>query len=151
MQCPSETSTGNSDPANAGYTDYFYNRDLGDRANLANAARLTSVSLTIMMGDSISGTSGSRTGGCDLSIRADGTTGCGAAALAKLPAYNRHLEGINLAYADGHVKFAKMPQAPLVACGNTAGTACVVAGNIYNSATPFSTSGNNPTFNISLQ
>lgn len=150
-QCPSETATGNADPTNGGYTDYFYNRDMGVRETPTNAARLTNASLTIMMGDSISGDAGSRTGGCNLSITVGGGTGCGGAGRATLPAYNRHLEGTNLAYADGHVKFQKLPQAPIIACGNTAGNNCVASGNVYNHVTPFSTSGNNPTFNVANQ
>jgi hypothetical protein len=44
-----------------------------------------------------------------------------------------------------------MPQAPVVACGNTAGNNCVVASNIYNYTSTFTQSGNNPTFNIANQ
>ena len=154
LQCSSETNGPNTNPANTGYSDYFYNRDLGDTNNLTNAAKLTNVSLTIMMGDSLSGNAANRTGGCNLDHLIGGPTGTGCggvAGRARLPAFSRHLEGTNLAYADGHVKFQKMPQAPIVACGNNAGNNCVVASNVHNAATPFSVSGNNPTFNISIQ
>ena len=157
-QCPSESTAGNADPTNGGYSDYFYNRDMGVTQTTTNAARLTNASLTIMMGDSMSGDAGLRTGGCDLAINTGGGTGggCppGGLGLAKLPAFNRHLEGVNLAYADGHVKFQRMPQppqSPIVACGNTAGNNCVVADRIYNYSSTFTVSGNNPTFNVSNQ
>ncbi len=152
-QCPSESTTGSADPGNSGYSDYFYNRDMGVTTATTNAARLTNVSLTIMMGDSVSGNAGLRTGGCDLSINTVGVTGggCPPNGLAKLPAFNRHLEGVNLAYADGHVKFQRMPQGPAIECGNGVGPRCVVADRIYNYASTFTVSGNNPTFNVSNQ
>lgn len=65
---------------------------------------------------------------------------------ARLPAYNRHLEGTVLTFADGHVKWFKMPQGPVVACGNTAGNNCVQSDKIYHFNVPMSTSGSNPTF-----
>ena len=46
-----------------------------------------------------------------------------------------HLEGLNVSFADGHVKWYK---------GASTQTSAV----IYNGATTFSTSGNNPTFNV---
>lgn len=44
--------------------------------------------------------------------------------------FDRHLEGYNLAYVDGHVKWQKLNKP------------------VHNSATPFSVSQQNPTFNI---
>ena len=149
LQCPSESNGLNSDPTKIGYTDYFYSRAL----SVQSQAALSTVSLTIMAGDSVSGSSGMRTYGCDMSNTPAGGTGgnCLAGNVAKMPAYNRHLEGTNLAYADGHVKFAKLPQTPLVDCGNGLKLNCVAAGNIFNGVATLAQSGSNPTFNISPQ
>jgi prepilin-type processing-associated H-X9-DG protein len=55
--------------------------------------------------------------------------------LAKIPGGVRHLDGANLAFVDGHVKWYK---------GNP--TTDIMT-NVYGAGTPGNVSGNNPTFN----
>ena len=149
LQCPSESTAGNASPSSANYSDYFYNREFGVSTSPLQQSSLLKPTLTILMGDSLAGASTNRTGGCTLDPTLGVTTGtgCGAAGLAQMPAFNRHLEGVNLLFTDGHVKFAKLPQTPAVACYPGDPNRCVVADNIYNHLTGFSTSGNNMTFN----
>ena len=66
--------------------------------------------------------------GCYGVIGDGSATNCGPEALDQTAA-RRHLDGANYLFADGHVKFQKPTQ-------------------IYGNATPFSVSGNAPTFRI---
>ncbi len=158
-QCPSETTPPTEDAGSGAtttsYTDYFYNAQLSwngtnYRTGISQAA-LESSSLTISLGDGNGATSNStarfRT------IGGDPTNGCignttdtqppqpAAAGLAGTlcGGGERHLEGIVLAFTDGHVKWYKS------AGPNT-------SSKIYNSATPFTgtgtVSGGNPTFAV---
>jgi prepilin-type N-terminal cleavage/methylation domain-containing protein/prepilin-type processing-associated H-X9-DG protein len=147
LQCPSESTAPNSSPSSGNYSDYFYNRDFGVTSAPLSLASMLKPSLTILAGDSLSGGSTNRTGGCTLDPITGTGTGCSAAGLARMPAYNRHMEGVNLLFSDGHVKFAKLPQAPTVACYTGDSNRCVNADRIYNHVTGFGTSGNNATFN----
>lgn len=97
FQCPSDTV---SPPPGAtlfdraktiGFTDYWYNGNLGDPLNPTNDAQVAYPSNTVMNGD-----------------------GTGATTMAsyyalKMPggAAGRHLEGANYAFVDGHVKWYK--------------------------------------------
>jgi prepilin-type N-terminal cleavage/methylation domain-containing protein/prepilin-type processing-associated H-X9-DG protein len=144
LQCPSETTAPNSDATTNGYTDYFFNRELGVTTSPTNQAKLVNATLTIMAGDSESGSAGNRAGGCAVS-KSTLTTGCTAAGLAQMPAYGRHLEGATLLFTDGHVKWRKLPQTGAATCGDAT---CTTSGDIYNYLTSFATSGQNPTFNL---
>src|SRR6476661_3378141 len=66
LQCPSESTAGNPSFSSAGYSDYYYNREFGITSAPLNQAALLKPSLTIMAGDSLSGASTNRTGGCVL-------------------------------------------------------------------------------------
>ncbi len=147
MQCPSESTGPTTNPLAVGYSDYFYNRDLGVTGAPTKQSALLKTTLTILAGDSLAGASANRTGGCTLDTTTGTGTACGAAGLARMPAFNRHLEGVNLAFTDGHVKWAKLPQIPTTACYTGDPNRCVNADAVYNHLTPFTTSGNNPTFN----
>ena len=132
-QCPSETSAPDANPANAGYTDYGYNIDLGYQFGGAGLTRgqslsaLTQPALSVQAFDFTSGPSdhwyggGSNTGNAGLAFFPAGVT-------------QRHLETQNYLFCDGHVKAYR---------GQNATTSAVV----YGFAAPGTVSGNNPTFN----
>lgn len=152
FQCPSETNPPyNSTVAfdGAGTTDYWYNSNLGPMSTTWNVPSSTSeaaalnVSHTVLVGDGASKAGRYSTNGC---TSQDTTWNYPAACalspgLAILPdnSAKRHLDGLNIAFMDGHVKWFK---------ANTDSQSPVV----YNGATGFASttpsSGNNPTFNI---
>lgn len=158
FQCPSEPNAaplgengsafaGQADPTinptstePAGYTDYSYNMMLSsDNGGTFNKGRsmaeLTQVSLTVMIVEDATSSASTWEWGCGR------RTACSVfpAGLARtsVATANRHLGGSNLGFADGHVKWLK-----------SAGETSAYFANVYNSMTPQSTSGNNPTFNI---
>ncbi len=151
FQCPSETNApapASTDFGLFGTTDYWYNSTLAPRGGSVSQAALLNVSLTIVAGDG----GGSKRGryasdGCSTSDNswADWTSPCsaGSPGLAVIPdnAAQRHLDGLNLAFTDGHAKWYK---------ANTDSQSA----NVYNSKTGFTSttpsSGANPTFNISI-
>ena len=156
LHCPDDTLNQNSDPLarpdsglakfnNQDYTSYFYNYNLAlltapmnNTVGAADAA-LTHSSLTIMIGDSIGYDAGNiqpfdngfNCYGNIIQQRNTGNVLCGEQAL-HLTSSIRHSGGANYAFADGHAKWAK----------NTV---------LYGAITPFSISGQNPTFNLSKE
>ena len=152
FQCPSEPTSYRDNFANENafftsdgsndQTDYFYNKRIGSRYNGTvnvgiNLAALTNVSVTLLSGDyapSLQSNSllpkvvvGQPNGESCTGIIGDGTSAnCGDEAIDQAAA-NRHLDGANYLFADGHVKFQKSTQ-------------------IYGRGTTFSVSGNSPTF-----
>lgn len=151
FQCPSEPFPANSSPANAGFTDYYLNKNAGDGQQKVAAASYPT--LTILLGDGGSADGGAvlanstaryRTNGCSAagSGIAQGPTGpvCDSSDANKL-AFNlaggglRHLEGTNLAFIDGHVKWFKSSTSQTTA-------------RIWNGMTTFDVSGNDPTFRL---
>ncbi len=145
FQCPSETnSPANVDasvPAtygNAGYTDYWYNSALSGKSQ----AQVDQVSSTVINGDGTNGTAsyvyngtnstGVTTTSVSTTLPVAGTAG--AKATIDTGAFGlRHLDGVNYGFADGHVKWLKS--------ANT-----TTLDKVYNSATPYTTSGQDPTF-----
>ena len=143
FQCPSDSAAPTNDPLTVGYTDYFYNSNLGVGTNTATSvaarpvrlAALEYPALTIANGDFPTGNArrwcrGGNTGGLaglstDIDVPSSGTH-----------ASTRHLDGANYSYADGHVKWTK---------GNTNS----ISPTIYDGSVLFSVSGNNPTFHAS--
>jgi prepilin-type N-terminal cleavage/methylation domain-containing protein/prepilin-type processing-associated H-X9-DG protein len=139
FQCPSETNPPDTSTLNHDqYSDYFYNSML---ANHSQAA-LEETARSIMMGDSGPSSStndpthSSIMDGCNNDDRdTDGnglsaSAGCTSGGFAlidnggRVGAYNpaqRHLEGANYGFADGHVKWLKG------ATGNT--TSAIMNGN----------------------
>jgi prepilin-type N-terminal cleavage/methylation domain-containing protein/prepilin-type processing-associated H-X9-DG protein len=132
FKCPSSSDATNE-------SDYAYNLMLGylgaTPAAPIGLAQLTQPTLTVMAMDMLPGfkrnwSAGDGYGDCS-------GASCVAGAHAKLAdAANRHLDGGNWVFTDGHVKWYK-------ALNNQD------SASVYNSKTPGTTSLNNPTFNLS--
>ncbi len=158
-QCPSDTISPSADPIarvgtpagnTSSYTDYWYNAYLssdppagGSASNCNTSVSLSSVqypTLTIMNGDGEAKngsaayrTNGNSSHGDPTSI---GSPGGGNTGLVYSSAIvNRHLDGTNFLFADGHVKWART-------------NASAPRGAIYHANTPFATSGGAPTFHV---
>lgn len=119
LQCPSDSTASSNDPIVLGYTDYAYNLSLGfDNVTASSrglhSAVLTQPTLTVLLVDE----------GSDAAINsraAHWTAGAGSFATSAtrspgLAAYlgatpQRHLDGMNYAFADGHVKWQKAADA----------------------------------------
>ena len=145
-QCPSEPNPPVTNPASAGYTDYWMNKNAGDGDQ--RLPSLNNPTLTIMFGDSYS--TGGALANSTARFRSNGCNGAGAAGSTRYDpvctggaglATNlggggiTHLEGANYAFADGHVKWFK-------------NSAANTTSKIYNGATTFDVSGSNPTFRL---
>jgi len=116
LQCPSETNGPSSVPTSPGYSDYFMNTATQGISD----ASLNAPSLTVLLGDGVSGNSANRFDGCFNSY-ADQTgssfvgSACSSAqsyvtnliSFTGVTAAGRHLDGANYAFADGHVKWLK--------------------------------------------
>ncbi|RYG69274.1 DUF1559 domain-containing protein [bacterium] len=150
FKCPSYTGTTGDNPNAVGYTTYWMNKALNYGSNASDASgmvqsALLNTSLTILHGDgggaSPNTTARFNVNGCAgagaalaLATACGGTTGL-ATTLGN--GGQQHLEGIGLSFTDGHAKWyksASAQQSPV----------------IYGGGTPFSTSGNNPTFNAQM-
>ena len=131
LQCPSESDPPSDNPATGGvaggpgYSDYYMNTKLLQPAanQTANGgisqAAIAQVSSTIMNGESPSNRARSNTNGCNFSFTQTAAD-CGTepVQLARvsngLPGtaltprtFERHLEGANYSFADGHAKWLK--------------------------------------------
>ena len=153
-QCPSDTKEPNATPTQVGYSDYWYNARLscpsdnsvsGGYNQSVNIASLASASLTLMSGDASTAngndTSAHRTNGAASAGNTGDSTGQpstnGGSGLASSGIItDRHLEGSNFLFADGHVKWYKTV--------NASGG----KGFFYNSPTSFNTSKEAPTFRV---
>jgi len=136
FKCPS-VSTTSPDPTQTGYTSYSYNMMLANTANGTlnsgkSLAVLTQPSLTVMILDDSPSTARSWEWGCTRGTAC--TTATGGPGLARISIAQRHLDGINISFCDGHVKWYKAATDDTMA-------------NVYNSISPKSLSGQNPTFN----
>ena len=127
FQCPSDSApmvnyagvTDTTGHMNNGYTDYAYNRNLGNVVGgpggtpaTINMSQLTYVSNTVAIVE-IPGNAGATSG---VSVCGGDNGGCSSpsAGVARgrydstnTGALQRHLDGSNVAFADGHVKFYK--------------------------------------------
>ena len=142
-QCPSDmnpppTGTTTPRPTQVGYTDYVYNVAVGSQvtpsggANIATGAgaSLSAIDSPVLVMMLMDGKVNGTTATADNGSARMATRGSGAVGLANSGNFdaNRHLDGANLAFVDGHVKWYK---------GQTGGGAYA---SVYSSATPASTS-----------
>ncbi len=145
FQCPSEPNGPGTNPNGDNYTDYWYNVAMarangGAYAGGANPQNMLGVkdsqldypSLTVVTGDFRQEVT-SPLGFSYLTVF--GGTGQGLANDSAI-AWNRHLEGINLGFADGHVKWFK---------GNATGN---VSPKVYKSHHPFQKNASVPGWNV---
>ncbi|RYG63071.1 hypothetical protein EON80_21915, partial [bacterium] len=146
FQCPSnndvqpDRTSATPTPAQPGYTDYAYNTALGSQPG-TNAASGSGVSLSALENSSLTvmflesfvenPPFPSNNGSARNASRGGGSTTAPIASISNLKA-DRHLDGSNLTFADGHVKWTKAV--------NSTGYA-----NFYGTNAPFAVSGNNPT------
>lgn len=165
----SSTDLPNPTVAGTSYTDYWYNAILSwngettapNYSTGVSEAALLSSSLTVMAGDGTPagtnpGSARYRVNGCGSNVSSTasapdfgncGSTPSGATkfvttgGLGGAGSQVRHLDGFNLAFADGHVKWYKGAN-PDATQGNVIGT-----NQVYNSLYGFNTSGQSPTFN----
>ncbi len=149
FQCPSETNSptnvtpGVTGYGGVGYTDYWLNRNVSGKSQSA----MDYASSTVMNGDGTSGTSAYTIDGIESRFDNNASnTGAFTAitsSTTKIPAVCpadatgnfglRHLDGINYAFADGHVKWLKSDSA-------------TVMSKVANSRTDYTVTGSDPTF-----
>lgn len=152
LQCPSDSTVSPTTPDNAGFTDYAMNLTLGYSSDGVqkglNMAALTQPSLTVSICEDLDT---NPTAAAPVS-RAyfwsagevaqtnktkDVTARAASSQLATFRgAAQRHLDGANFAFADGHAKWYKASSATR-------------SSTVYSWNTPLAISGNNPTFNPS--
>jgi prepilin-type N-terminal cleavage/methylation domain-containing protein/prepilin-type processing-associated H-X9-DG protein len=147
FQCPSDPARpGANNPENSGYSDYAYNFWIGGwrtvsltptRQSGLSLSIFTQASLTVLLTDAAPQNATNYTvGGNPESVNAPGElfnpvdTG-----RAYLPGAIRHLDGANMAFADGHAKWYKGDP--------TTG----IMSNVWGAGTPGNVSGSDPTFN----
>jgi len=143
LQCPSESTGAVTGPTVTGYSDYFLNSNLSGK----NEAQINFVSNVIMNGDSVPQTATNGDDGCAGNAATCGDT---VGALATFDggystalggavtgggAANRHLDGAQYSFADGHIKWLKATspggvvsatQSPSVLGGNTPATGSLI-------------------------
>ena len=169
LQCPSdETEQQTADPNKAGYSDYSINRELSNQ-NFATSisspgtpkpeygnggiseAGVERSSLTVMITEGEGKGSGSSAAyhfngsqpGLSSNIYSSELPTVGGllnnGLIGSSNIFNRHLDGTNFAFVDGHVKWYRISDP-----GATTGTRV----RIYRPCTPSSLSGNNPTYAV---
>lgn len=140
LQCPSEKHPPEGSNS-AAYTDYQYNLLLGYHQKTSAMrglplSALTQPALTVMANDAATGYPDSSTPGCAGWPNPTFTCAPGKAAYTNSPIgpCQRHVLAQNFLFTDGHVKACK-------------GQSASQSAEVYNYATPGSTSGHNPTYN----
>jgi len=122
FQCPSESTAPSNQSAAAatrfggGYSDYWINSNAAG----ASDATFDSPTMTVLIGDgegssvaatddtsTIAATQGTSRYRLTGSIPSGGCTASDAGVKANFAGVNRHLDGANVAFADGHVKWEK--------------------------------------------
>ena len=113
-QCPSEEDgRAVTSPLSGNYTDYWYNRYMGVTAS--SPTRLSQINFptwVVISGDGESAEAAYNVTGCSTNpYGIQNTGGCSGpgfiTALASLQGAERHFEGANYLFADGHVKWLK--------------------------------------------
>ncbi|BCM93371.1 hypothetical protein IAD21_05262 [Abditibacteriota bacterium] len=139
-QCPSDVTPPDANPLSTGYTDYAYNLGLargsgGTTPVGVNQSQLDQATLTVLFCETkLAGSTPGYFGTAYSAQRGGSSTDF---AITPDIAWTVHLDGSNLSFADGHVKWYKgtpnVQQSP----------------KVYAVNAPFSTSGQNPTFHVS--
>ena len=147
LQCPSDPIPQPTSNMGNGWTDYSYNKLLtvvgpapGFIHSGKSMAAINAPALSIMLSETTNRpawtaeqpryvSASERGDACVGILGLSGTGHCTDAAAIDRVAAQRHLEGANYLFADGHVKFQKLTQ-------------------IYGAATPWATSGQAPTFRV---
>lgn len=170
-QCPSEKTPGTTAASSVGdYSDYAYNNVIGNDGVFQlqggtvgiNASALRESTLTVLVAEGSEGGGGARSNqylyGGGSTYWTNGAREGSGGGCAVGPAFNggwkatfggnasiRHLDGGNFAFVDGHVKWysgkvnaINYEPLPLVT---------TVSHNVWCGASPFSASGQDPTFN----
>jgi len=138
-----------------GYTTYFYDSAFADQntgSTVVVQSQVLNPTYSIILGDGLPGDASNRTIGCDYadSESAIAGSGCLSGGSLNLPtaAIQEHLGGLNLAFADGHVKWYPGNGNPGEPCGNSLGNVCTGSATLYNDKVGFSVSGEQPTLNV---
>jgi prepilin-type processing-associated H-X9-DG protein/prepilin-type N-terminal cleavage/methylation domain-containing protein len=142
FKCPSDTQTFSENPTANGYTSYIYNVALARANGGATAADRVGASLS-QLENSVLTVSTFETNGAGTATTNPPTarsSSRGGAATGTLStahfAAQRHLEGSNFLFADGHVKWLK---------GETA----ISSSAVHRTMDSFGTSGNKATLHVS--
>ena len=113
-QCPSEKTPPDVNPVSTGYSDYFYNSNLGPGNGGRFESRLENPALTIISGEAATFSANNSSNGGTITTTGkdavDGKQDGLAVAQGQWnPATNGiiHLEGANYGFADGHVKWMR--------------------------------------------
>lgn len=171
-QCPSERQDGSADPEDSmdnagGFIDYTLNR----RLNQMRVARAANASVSVLLTEGVGASSQATNEGCIVSVTCASTSAGNRALMPdtggnwplKTPSEGRHMGGHNVSFCDGHAKWYKSDTfADLRRPGVSSGTVTAPSNGtlytyhfrsstIYSGVTPFSTSGNTPTYNVDIQ
>jgi prepilin-type N-terminal cleavage/methylation domain-containing protein/prepilin-type processing-associated H-X9-DG protein len=121
LQCPSELNPPTKSQSNPGFTDYWYNSNLGmyQNPNFGNVTlnQVVAPTLTVLAGDGIKEPAGGGlqrgctnyvSNGCSSSGNYNTlSTSCGTGGPATVDDAQRHLDGLNILFSDNHVKWLK--------------------------------------------